>query len=348
MRHRFLCVCVATTALALAGRRGLSAEPPTEEPEPAHNSWTQIEVVPMPTLGGTQLWADELFFHRWRIQRNVLTGHCRLLDGKNLRHAWGTYEHCRAKLEEIKARANLPPMAGKAVVLLHGLGGTRMEMSRIAKYLEDEGEYTAVNVAYPSTRQSIAEHARSLAKLVEGLEGMEEINFVGFSMGNIVIRHYLADQTAGAADRPDPRLKRFVMIGPPNNGSLAATRLGDNRLIQTLLGKPSQELGREWVWLEENLGTPPCPFGIVAGGRGNDEGFNPMLPGDDDGLVTVASTRLAGASDFVLVPTVHMLLPLDSEVMKYALSFLQQGCFGSRQSAVGSGQSAVGGGRWIE
>jgi pimeloyl-ACP methyl ester carboxylesterase len=201
-----------------------------------------------------------------------------------------------------------------------------MEMSPIAKYLEEEGGYTAVNVTYPSTRQSIADHAASLAKVVGSLEGIEEIHFVGFSMGNIVIRHYLADQTAGEADRRvDPRVKRFVMLGPPNNGSVAATSFGQNPLVQTVLGKPGQELGREWVWLEQNLGTPPCPFAIVAGGRGDDKGFNPMLPGDDDGLVTVASTRLPGASDFLLVPTLHVLLPLDPKVMRYTLSFLQNG-----------------------
>ena len=33
------------------------------------------------TLGGVLLWGDELFFHDWRIQRHVITGHCRLLDG---------------------------------------------------------------------------------------------------------------------------------------------------------------------------------------------------------------------------------------------------------------------------
>jgi pimeloyl-ACP methyl ester carboxylesterase len=314
-------------ALALPGRSGLSAEPPPAEPQPAQKSRPRLAGLPMPTLGGTQFWGDELFFHRWRIQRNALTGHCRLLDGNNLRHASGTFEHCRAKLTEIRQKTKRPPMTGKAVVLLHGLGGTRMEMSPLAKYLETEGEYTAVNVSYPSTRQSIADHARALAKVVESLDRVEEINFVGFSMGNIVIRHYLADEMGGAGGRLDPRVERFVMLGPPNNGSVAATALADNRVIQTLLGKPGQQLGPEWVWLEENLGTPPCPFAIVAGGRGNDEGFNPMLPGDDDGLVTVASTRLAGASDFVLVPTIHVLLPLDPRVMRYTLSFLEQGRF---------------------
>src|SRR5690349_19119287 len=55
-----------------------------------------------PTLGGRQFWADELFFHEWHIQRNSLTGHCRLLDGANMRHAWGSFEQCSAKLEQIK------------------------------------------------------------------------------------------------------------------------------------------------------------------------------------------------------------------------------------------------------
>ena len=53
---------------------------PRGEPDP----------FPMPTLGGKQFWADELFFHQWRIQRNVFTGHCRLLDEHDLRHASGT------------------------------------------------------------------------------------------------------------------------------------------------------------------------------------------------------------------------------------------------------------------
>ena len=38
-----------------------------------------------PTLGGLQLWTDELYFHGWHIQRHCFTGHCRLLDERNRR-----------------------------------------------------------------------------------------------------------------------------------------------------------------------------------------------------------------------------------------------------------------------
>src|SRR5262245_24703007 len=55
-----------------------------------------------PTLGGMQFWQDELLFHAWRIQRNVFTGHYRLLDDHDWRQAWGTFDECQARLEDSK------------------------------------------------------------------------------------------------------------------------------------------------------------------------------------------------------------------------------------------------------
>src|SRR5947208_16278382 len=72
------------------------------------------------TAGGKQFWADVWFFHDWRIQCHALTGHYRLLDGSDRRHASGTYELCRDKMDEIRSRDKLPAMDGKAIVILHG------------------------------------------------------------------------------------------------------------------------------------------------------------------------------------------------------------------------------------
>ena len=119
------------------------------------------DLVPMPTLGGQQFWSDELFFHQWRIQQNCLRQEFRLLDGRGLRHAAGTYEQCRAVLEDVKRRQKLPPMDGKAVIVLHGLGRSHTNMETMARYLHDNGHYTVFNVTYPSTQREIGEHARS-------------------------------------------------------------------------------------------------------------------------------------------------------------------------------------------
>lgn len=45
--------------------------------------------VPVVTFGGMQLWNDEILHGGWRVQRNIETQHCRLLDADNVRRAWG-------------------------------------------------------------------------------------------------------------------------------------------------------------------------------------------------------------------------------------------------------------------
>ena len=297
--------------------------------------------VPMPTMGGKQFWADELFFHQWRIQRNAFDGHYRLLDPKDLRHAWGTYDQCLAALERIKRQERLPRMSGKAVIVLHGLVRSRSSMVALCQYLRHEGGYHVFNVGYPSTRDDIAEHARSLRHVIDNLDGVEEINFVAHSMGNIVVRHYLADQTSTKLPsggppstiqrRPDKRIRRFVMLAPPNHGSLAALTLTENGVFKLLAGKSGQQLGGQWAKLEGKLGVPPCQFGIIAGGTGNDNGFNPLLPGDNDATITVASTRLAGARDFLRMPVLHSFVIIDPRIREYTLRFLQHGHFISRR-----------------
>ncbi len=308
-----------------------------------------LSELPVPTLGGKQFWADELFFHGWRIQRNVLTGHCRLLDKGNRRYFFGTFDQCRQKLEQIRRQQALPPMRGKAVLVLHGLFRTRASMDKLCQYLRRHGGYTVFNVGYPSTQREVGSHARALARIIENLDGIEEINFVAHSMGNIVVRHYLADRNhkrptsetppARIVRRADPRLKRFVMLGPPNHGSLAAVALAENGIFKVLTGQSGQQLGAKWAELEGKLATPDFEFGIIAGGRGNQTGYNPLLPGDDDGTVSLAGTRLAGARDFAVLPVLHTSMIHNEKVLEHTLRFLQKGFFVSadgRQPVMGS------------
>lgn len=283
---------------------------------------------PAQTRGGQYLWADELLFHKWRIQRNFLTGHCRLLDGEDRRHARGTFEACLAKLDEIKREQKLPPMKGKAVLILHGLGDSRVHAEPMAEYLADEGGYVTFCVGYPSLFNDIGADAQALASVIKHLDGIEEINLVGHSMGNLVIRHYLGDQTDPAKGlTPDPRIKRIVMIAPPNNGSELAEQYGDNPAFVIGLGIAGQELGKRWQELAPKLATPACEFGIIAGGKGDDSGLLPVLKGDNDGVVTVASTRLPGARDFIVLRRLHFFMLDSRQVMRYTLQFLKDGYF---------------------
>jgi pimeloyl-ACP methyl ester carboxylesterase len=271
----------------------------------------------LPTLGGKQFWSDELFFHGWHIQRNSLTGHYRLLDERNHRHTWGTLTECQNKLAEIRRRDQVPAMHGPAVIVMHGLGRSASSMAKMAQFLRG---------TYPTTRGSIAEHAQSLAGIVRGLDGIDEIHFVAHSLGNLVIRHYLADQTEPSTGRsPDPRIKRIVMLGAPNNGARLAEVLVRSG-VEYVIGKSAVEI-RDFQQLESHLCTPACEFGIIAGGRGGPTGYNPWLAGDNDLVVSVETTRLPGASDFALLPVIHTLMMDDKTVQQYTLQFFEHGYF---------------------
>jgi pimeloyl-ACP methyl ester carboxylesterase len=298
----------------------------------------------MPTMGGKQFWADELYFHKWRIQQNVFTGHYRLLDGSNRRHASGSLDVCCETLEQIKVERNLSPMQGKAVIVMHGLFRSRSSMSSLCDYLAKNGGYDEVfNVTYPTTRYDIGEHARSLARIIDNLDGIEQIDFVAHSMGNIVIRHYLADvQKQDAEKNPisaasnttqiiRPKLHRFVMLSPPNHEADIATFFGNNILFKTITGQSGQQLGRQWNDLESKLAAPDFQFGIVAGGKGNGKGYNLLLPGDNDGTITVESTKLAGARDFIVLPVLHSFIMNNDKVQELTLKFLQEGYFISEE-----------------
>lgn len=285
------------------------------------------------TLGGKQFWTDELIFHEWRIQRHAWTKHYRLLDDENHRRAWGHFKHCRNRLEALKQQEKLSPMQGKVVVVLHGLVRTRKSMSGLCDYLVEHGDYTVLNVSYASTRNRLDQHALSLARIIENLgPEITEINFVAHSLGNLVIRHYLGDQTdLEDSMRPDPRIKRIVMLAPPNNGAQFAERFQDNKLFRAIWGKSGVKLAREWPELEKRLATPGKDFGIIAGGRGENSGSNPLLRGDDDFVVRVEETRLPGARDFVVLPAFHTLIMDDKKTQEYVLRFFKHGYFVSAE-----------------
>jgi hypothetical protein len=52
-----------------------------------------------------------------------------------------------------------------------------------------------------------------------------------------------------------------------------------------------------------------------------------LIDGDDDGIVSVASTRLAGAADYLYVESLHLALNRNETVHASAVRFLQTGKF---------------------
>jgi hypothetical protein len=317
---------MAALAATLGASRAMAEETSAEKTFEAEREF--MKYLSTQTSGGKQFWADVHLFHDWRIQCHALTHHHRLLDHKNQRHASGSFDVCRAKLDEIRTRDKLPPMEGKAILLLHGLFRHRGIMDKLRTVLSEPGGYNVYCVGYPTTRGGVADHARSIDSVVRSLEGITEINFVAHSLGNLVIRHWLHDLAAESRTLPEGQsFGRMVMLTPPNHQPQLATKLVKGALAQFVAGAAAQQLASGWDTLEPNLATPHFDFGILAGGRGDAKGYNPLIPGDDDAVITVESTRLVGARDFRVMPAMHSTFMNDRNVQEYTIRFLTEGHF---------------------
>jgi hypothetical protein len=204
------------------------------------------------------------------------------------------------------------------VFLLHGIGKGAYDMAAIAKRINNAG-YAVLNWDYPSTDHTLAELADQLAKELERFPEYK-IHFVTHSMGGIVVRTFLSNHEV-------ERMGRFVMIAPPSQGAELAEFFCDWPIYKYMLGPAGQELKPGESGKCVAAGIPPCEFGIIAGGVGRSIGINPLLPGDNDGTVTVESTKLEGAQDFALVPYPHSVIQMMPKTAELTLRFLETGQF---------------------
>lgn len=276
--------------------------------------------APFPTLGGKQVWSDEFFHAGWRIQKHVLTGHYRLLDSHDVRRAWGAYEQCRAAFASARETARPSYRGRHLVILIPGLGRSGGMFADLARGLRADGMNTAA-ISYASTREGVEAHAAHLARLIAGLEAIEELSFVTYSLGGLVVRSLLAHPEIGEIGL---RFRRLVMIAPPSHGSAIARTFRNLAAYRWLTTETGQDLTPEGAGA---LPVPPIEFAIVAGGRGNGVGFNPFLDGDNDGVVTVAEAGLDGARDFLLVPSLHRWIGKHPATIRAVRAFLRHGRF---------------------
>jgi pimeloyl-ACP methyl ester carboxylesterase len=273
--------------------------------------------VPLPTLGGRQIWADVFIYAGWRIQENVFTGHFRLLDNRDVRRAWGDKEACQKAFEEFRKEKNLHQPHPDAVIFLHGIARSKETFGKMARAAEASG-YTVIDVNYPSTRRPLKDHADQLSTIIESLEDINSVSFVTHSMGGIVLRAYFQHH------RQWPKglsLKRAVMLAPPNSGSNLAAQIA-SLPFDLVYGESGQELATSDL---SDLPSPPMSFAVIAGGLNDGEGYNPLLEGDDDGIVTVTEAHLDGVEAFLVIDQIHSFLPTDKRAVAATMEFLETG-----------------------
>lgn len=209
------------------------------------------------------------------------------------------------------------------VILLHGICGTSHSMTKMQRALMNAG-YTVWNVGYPSRTALIPKLAddaigRALTKCRQN--GATRIDFVAHSMGGILVRSYLAGHSV-------PELGRVVMLAPPNQGSEIVDKLGGLRLFKWINGPAGNELGTDKDSLPNQLGPANFPLGIIAGDRSiNWIASLFLIPGPDDGRVSVKRARLEGMTDFIVIHATHPFIVRNNGAIRQTIAYLQNGKF---------------------
>ncbi len=278
--------------------------------------------VRMPTLGGKDYWADCYHLDGWRIQRHVWTGHYRLLDHKDIRIAWGTYEGCRVALAyKRKAYGYGQKRETSVVVILHGTTRNRNPMLKMGYALEENG-YEVLNINYPSRHLLIKDFAAQVHALLNERHDIREVSFVTHSMGGLIVRKMLADENQPWRQRAT--LKRAVLLFPPNQGAHKANIWHEKWWYKCVFGPSGRELCTD---IASKLPTIPIKTGIIIGAQGNDKGKCKRIPGDDDGTVGVEEAKLDGVAAYAYHKVGHTFGMKNDKVIEDIVSFVNDGEF---------------------
>lgn len=214
---------------------------------------------------------------------------------------------------------------GKAAILLHGINNPSLIMGRIGKALTNKG-YTVLNIDYPSTKKPISELVEYVGERLRNFDPaqFEQIDFVGHSMGGIIIRELLNKE-----HRPE-NLGRVVMIGSPHAGSEVADRVKDWKLFKKLYGPAGGQLTTEFQKAASKGIVIDYPLGIIASDSNTGHFWiRSFIAGENDGLVSVESTKLNGMGEHIILPAPHVAMPLLPGVIKQVAHFLEHGEFDS-------------------
>jgi pimeloyl-ACP methyl ester carboxylesterase len=210
----------------------------------------------------------------------------------------------------------------RCVVLVHGFMRQGWNMRYLAKELTRRG-YVTFAPSLPTTFRDVRTCADALARYLgardlESAEG-RVVHFAAHSMGGLVVRDYLSRRVVRG-------LGRVVLMGTPNRGTRhgnRAMRIAPRlkRVFRSLpdLSEPGPEIAPP-------LNDPAPEVGIIAGTR-PDPVRKLLLPGDNDGLVTLESARGVEAKDEILIPCPHEWIHWRLDTVKAIVSFLETGKF---------------------
>ena len=213
-------------------------------------------------------------------------------------------------------------MATECVVLLHGFGRSSFSLSRINSNLQEHG-YKTIAIDYPSRNFNIFQLAEQfiLPKIRPEIEKCSKIHFVGYSMGGIITRYILAHHRM-------ENLGRVIFLASPNQGVEVVNTLGKYTWFNTLFGPAVQDIAVGAPFLTNLPQTIDYEAGVISGNFS----VNPftslfLIDGEDDGTISVETTKIPGMKEHIIINSTHGLLLHNQIVIEEIEHFISNGKF---------------------
>ncbi|MFT7098872.1 MAG: esterase/lipase [Rickettsiales bacterium] len=207
------------------------------------------------------------------------------------------------------------------VVILHGIARSKSHMQDLADYLS-KNNYDVINLDYPSTDHDLEKLTKIIKKDISTkITQDKKVNFVGYSMGGVLVRVILGQQKY-------KNMGRVVQLAAPNGGSEVSDFVKDWWIYKKIYGPAGQQLTTDQQKIAKLLGKKvDYELGIIAGNFTIDPISSALIPGDDDGKVSIESTKLQGMKDHIVISASHTFFPSNKKVQLQTLNFLQNGEF---------------------
>lgn len=203
------------------------------------------------------------------------------------------------------------------VILLHGLWRSYRAMDPIVQAVTQAG-YSALNIPYPSFKDSLDEMVVRLHKTIEAeREHYSKIHFVTHSLGGVIVKNYLQNYEQSDTSR-------VVMLAPPLRGSRIVDWLQGIKL-QFVLGPAGSFLSTDSMATEPDSLPLHIETAVIMGNRVRIPLLHRIIDDESDGIVRVESGKTEGIKEFKVISADHTLITLHQDVLDGVPRFLSTG-----------------------
>lgn len=205
------------------------------------------------------------------------------------------------------------PEAKECVAMIHGLGRSPKSFFFTKLYLMRAG-YRVVSPWYPSTKKDIESLASEVEKQINvECSDMEKIHIVTHSLWGIITRYMFEEKDI-------EKIGNIVMLAPPNKWSDIVDTFKNYAWFEWINGPTGITLGTAPTDLPQKLPSTiqdPVSVGIIAGSISFNPLYSYLIPGEDDGKVSIESSKLDDAIAHIVIPSSHTF------IMNHPLALVQ-------------------------